>query len=133
MKQGVLILLILLSNLFGVEIGCIDSEQYTDSDCTIQETPQERHDDCFDTKNACITSPRSTSFSGEEDSVVPLVRRTNSGRQTHQGFKSPSRILKSGKIVDNNTAFSFQVSLIHFATGPRAANRYIYLIRHLII
>ena len=133
MKQLMLILLFILSNLFGVGVGRTDYEQLPDSNGAIYETPQERHNDRFDTKNACITSPRSTSFSGEEESTVPLMRRTNTGRQTHESSKTPSRILKSGKIVDNNTALSFQVSLIQFASGPRATNRYIYLIRHLII
>lgn len=79
-------------------------------------------------KDFCITATQGQSFSGEGNSNSVSPRTTSGGRRVQTQSKSTFRILKCGKVVDNNNIHPFLTSSFIILSGTCIHQRYLYAI-----
>lgn len=76
---------------------------------------------------------QASNFSSTNGSIFQNIRSFNSGRRIQPSGKSSSRLVKSGKLKDRNTFYSFQTDLKQFCSGIHTTGRYIHSICCLLI
>ena len=79
-------------------------------------------------RDFCITAAGGYSFSGESSSPVVSVRNTNAGRRLPSQVRSSFRMIKAGKVVDNNRLHPFLTLSFVKRSGPETSERYLYSI-----
>ena len=79
-------------------------------------------------REICLTAAQGYTFSGTDDSNTVSVRVTNSGRRTSQHARSTFRVVKSGKIIDNNHQHPFMAVPYAALSGMYLPERYLYSI-----
>lgn len=129
MKLFVLIFSLLLSFLAGGQKDVVSKSFPNDSQCNISEYPSaEAAADFTQNREICITAAQGYTFSGNNSTSSVSVRITQSGRRIHQPVRSTFRIVKGGKVVDNNHLHPFLAqSVVHLA-GIYLSARYLFSI-----
>ena len=87
----------------------------------------------YESKSFGILPARTACFSGENSSISPSFRSTNSGRRVHASGKAPFRVVKDGKVIDKHNFNTFQTDLKRFPSGIHSTNRYIHSLCRLLI
>ncbi len=87
----------------------------------------------YDSKSFCLLPSRTAGYSGDNNSVTPSVRTTNSGRRVQPSGKAPFRIIKDGKVIDRHNFYTFQTELKQFPSGIHSTDRYIHSLCQLLI
>ncbi len=133
MKLFVLILSVFLSSLF-----CDGNAQSEDCQCgfvgtVVESKGQDRNNNNPDCKSFGILPSHTAGYSGENNSVTPSVRSTNSGRRVSSLGKAPFRVIKDGKVIDRYNFYTFQTDLKQFSSGIHSTNRYIHSLCQLLI
>ena len=100
---------------------------YQGEDIWIGEAPSsDRSMDHRLNRDLCIASAQSYSFSGGSNIQSVSLRTSQTGRRTSPETKSTSRIVKSGKIIDNNHLHPFLTLSFCVLSGPFTSERYLY-------
>jgi hypothetical protein len=125
-KQVTLILSFLLFFLSGgraeVVTGSQESGQYSVSEG--QST--NKTSDYTQNRELCIAAAQGYTFAGEGGASSVLVRVPQSGRRTQPQIRSTFRIVKGGRIIDNNHLHPFLAqSFVHLA-GMYLSDRYLF-------
>ena len=127
MKMIALILSLILSLFGGGRSQSVSEIVNQETGCSVSKAPSsEKAVDHALNRDICITSSQGYSFTGNESVNSVLVRNSNSGRRTSQETKSTSRIVKSGKVIDNNNLHPFLTPFFFTLSGPRTSERYLY-------
>lgn len=127
MKLTVLILSLLLSLLTGGRVGgAAPAYPQEDDSYSIAEVPASRQPSDFAAnRDICLTAAQGYTFAGDSTVTSLSVRSTTSRRTTSQ-TKSNFRIIKDGKVVDNNHSHPFMAQSFTMLSGPRISERYIF-------
>ena len=129
MKLLTLILSLLLS-LFArgkADIVCV--VQSAASQCSVSErSSSQKTVDHSLYRDICITAAQGYSFTGNNSANFVSVRTTNAGRRTSPQAKSTFRIIKAGKVIDNNNLHPFLTPSFITLSGTRTSERYLYSI-----
>ena len=95
--------------------------------CSVGETPSsDRSMDHRLNRDMCMILARSYSFTEGSNVQSVSVRNSRSGRRTSPDTKSTSRIVKSGKVIDNNHLHPFLTISFCVLSGPLTSDRYLY-------
>lgn len=118
MKLLVLILSFLLSFLSGGRTDVVEADLQNEGQCTDQAPNRE----------ICITATPGYTFAGGGGSNTVSIRLTQSGKRTSPQVRSTFRIIKGGKVIDNNHLHPFMArSVVHLA-GLFISERYLFSI-----
>lgn len=128
MKPVVLILSILLSFLFGGKTDAVSTGGATDTPYCVSESPSpDKTADCPLNREFCISAVQGYSFAGN-NSTNSVSGRTQPGRRIQPQIRSSFRMVKDGKVVDNNHLHPFLArSIVHLA-GILIPERYLFSI-----
>ena len=128
-KPFVLILSFLLSLFFGVRTEVESSRFLSDGQCNISESPSTEHiADYTHNRDICITAAQGYTFAGNNSTNSVSVRTSQSGRRINPQVRSTFRIVKGGKVIDNNHMHPFLAqSVVHLA-GIYISERYLFSI-----
>ena len=129
MKLLTLILSLLLSLFAGGRANSVSELQPDGSQCSISErSSSEKTVDHSLNRDICITAAQGYSFTGNNSTNSVSVRTTNAGRRTSPQTKSTFRVVKSGKVIDNNNIHPFLTPSFITLSGTRTSERYLYSI-----
>lgn len=124
MKCFVLILSLLLSLFSGGKPDNVSGVSSAESRYAVYHTIN---------RDICITAAQGYSFTGNNSTNSVSVRTTNTGRRPSPQTKSTFRIVKSGKVIDNNNLHPFLTPSFIALSGTRTFERYLYSICRLRI
>ena len=130
MKHLVLILSILLSFLSGGKDACVRSVPVPaghPETAVCQTTPERTTDGRMMNKEFCLSPVQGGGITGA-GSHSSSVRNTNPGRRLPQSTRSASRIVKAGKIIENNHLHPFLTPFFRKLSGTDMPERYLYSI-----
>jgi len=134
MKCFVLILSLLLSLFSGGKPDNVSEVSSAESRYSVSErSSSENAVDHTLNRDICITAAQGYSFTGNNSTNTISVRTTNAGRRTSPQTKSTFRIVKSGKVIDNNNLNPFLTPSFVTLSGTRTFERYLYSICRLRI
>lgn len=128
-KQVVLILSFLLSLFSGgrTDVVCDSSSQ--DVLCAVTEDQSHENTAGYArSKDLCITAAQGYSFSGDSNPNSVSIRVTQSGRRTQSQVRSTFRIIKGGKVIDNNHSHPFLAESVSHQVGMYVPQRYLFSI-----
>lgn len=129
MKILTLILSLLLSLFSGDKAGRVSDVQEAVGQCSISErSSSEKTVDHSLNRDICITAAQGYSFTGSNSTNSVSVRTSNTGRRTSPQTKSTFRVVKSGKVIDNNNIHPFLTPSFIKLSGTRTSERYLYSI-----
>lgn len=129
MKILTLILSLLLSLFSGDKAGRVSDVQEAVGQCSISErSSSEKTVDHSLNRDICITAAQGYSFTGSNSTNSVSVRTSNTGRRTSPQTKSTFRVVKSGKVIDNNNIHPFLTPSFITLSGTRTSERYLYSI-----
>ena len=129
MKILTLILSLLLSLFSGDKAGRVSDVQEAVGQCSISErSSSEKTVDHSLNRDICITAAQGYSFTGSNSTNSVSVRTSNTGRRTSPQTKSTFRVVKSGKVIDNNNIHPFLTPSLITLSGTRTSERYLYSI-----
>ena len=129
MKILTLILSLLLSLFSGDKAGRVNDVQEAVGQCSISErSSSEKTVDYSLNRDICITAAQGYSFTGSNSTNSVSVRNSNTGRRTSPQTKSTFRVVKSGKVIDNNNIHPFLTPSFIKLSGTRTSERYLYSI-----
>ena len=129
MKILTLILSLLLSLFSGDKAGRVSDVQEAVGQCSISErSSSEKTVDHSLNRDICITAAQGYSFTGSNSTNSVSVRASNTGRRTSPQTKSTFRVVKSGKVIDNNNIHPFLTPSFIKLSGTRTSERYLYSI-----
>ena len=133
MKILVLILTMLLSCSCSYRTSGDRETQELVAVAVVESGNQDDNKKNADYRPSGILPARTAVYSGEDTSVTPSVRSTNSGRRVQHSNKSPFLVIKTGKDIDRNNLHSFLTDLKRFPSGIHSTNRYIHSLCQLLI
>lgn len=131
MKHLVLIFSFLLTFLSegrtGMEV--VSTNSSSSSQCNVSEcSSTENAGDFTQNREICITAAQGYTFAGNNSTNSISVRITQTGKRTSPQVRSTFRIVKGGKVIDNNHLHPFLAqSFVHLA-GIYIAERYLFSI-----
>ena len=132
MKHLVLILSFLLSFLSGGKDACVRSVPAPaglPKTAVCRTTPERTTDGRMMNKEFCLSPVQGGGIAGAgAGSHSSSVRNTNPGRRLPQSTRSTSRIVKAGKIIDNNHLHPFLTPFFRKLSGTDMPERYLYSI-----
>ena len=129
MKFLTLILSLFLSLFSGGRVNSVSEEQLDGNRYSVSErSSSEKTIDHSINRDICITAAQGYSFTGNNSTNSVSVRTTNAGRRTSPQTKSTFRVIKSGKVVDNNNIHPFLTPSFITLSGIRTSERYLYSI-----
>ena len=129
MKHLALILSILLSFLSGGRTDVLDKSSQNEGQCSVSESSStDKTTDCTQNREICITAAQGYSFAGGSNTHSVSIRVTQSGRRTSPQVRSTFRIIKGGKIIDNNHLHPFLAQSIVHQAGIYISDRYLFSI-----
>jgi len=133
MKHFLIIIGLILSSYFGGSLPA-DEKVRDISQCTVVASDnRDTSTRDYDCKTFCILPSRTAVYSGENSSITPSVRSTNSGRRIQSSGKAPFRVIKAGKVIDRHNYCTFQTELKQFSSGIHSTNRYIHSLCQMLI
>ena len=124
-----LILTLLLSLFFGDKGVKASVNPETDSNFCVSESPSK--DSTADhslNRDLCITAAQGYTFAGNNTTNSVSVRTSQTGRRTSPQTKSGFRIVKDGKVIDNNHAHPFLAQSFQLRSGIHLSERYLFAI-----
>ena len=134
MKCFVLILSLLLSLFSGGKPDNVSGVSSAESRYSVSErSSSENAVDHTINRDICITAAQGYSFTGNNSTNSVSVRTTNTGRRPSPQTKSTFRVVKSGKVIDNNNLHPFLTPSFVALSGTRTFERYLYSICRLRI
>ena len=134
MKCFVLILSLLLSLFSGGKPDNVSEVSSAERRYSVSErSSTENAVDHTINRDICITAAQGYSFTGNNSTNTISVRTTNAGRRSSPQTKSTFRIVKSGKVIDNNNLNPFLTPSFVTLSGTRTFERYLYSICRLRI
>ena len=133
MKFHILILTAILSSLFCDRNVCCEDIRCGNDGVIAEAKGQNQDNNNPDCRAYGILPSRTAEYSGENSSVTPSVRSTNSGRRVQPSGKTDFRVIKNGKVIDRHNFHTFQTSLKRFPSGIHSTNRYIHSLCQLLI
>lgn len=130
----VLILSFLLSLFCGGREGQSGERSGTENPCSLSASPAtETPSDYAPSRDLCVTAAQGWSFAGGDSSNSVSVRNTQTGRRITPQTKSTVRVVKGGKIVDNNHIHPFLSPDFVRLSGTHTSERYLFSICRLRI
>ena len=130
----VLILSLLLSLFPGGKPDNVSGVSSAESRYSVSErSSSENAVDHAINRDICITAVQGYSFTGNNSTNSVSVWTTNAGRRTSPQTKSTFRVVKSGKVIDNNNLHPFLTPSFIALSGTRTFERYLYSICRLRI
>lgn len=96
--------------------------------CVAEASSPDTNADCSLNRDLCITAPLGQSFTGDGSSNSISVRTTNTGRRTSPQTRCSFRVIKGGKVIDNNRNHPFLTPLFVPLSGTRISERYLFSI-----
>lgn len=128
MKLTVLILSLLLSLFSGGRgDGAAPACPQEETPYSIAEIPSSRQPaDFAANRDICLTAAQGYAFAGDSTVTSFSARSTSTSRRTTSQTKSNFRIIKDGKVVDNNHSHPFLAQSFTLLSGPHIAERYIF-------
>ena len=119
MKRVVIILSFILSLFWGgqTEAAAPLREAAGSGSCVSQD---------IRSRDICLTSAQGYSFSGDSSTNYVSVRTSQTGRRTPPQTKSTFRILKGGKVVNNNHLHPFLSGSFLPLSGTHISQRYLF-------
>ena len=127
MKSLVLILSLVLSFFFGGKDGIVSEVSPGGDSVSVTASPSsEKQTDRALNREICITAAQGYTFAGNETSNFVSVRTAQSGRRTTPQTRSNSRIVKGGKVIDNNHLHPFLSQSILQLGGTHISDRYLF-------
>ena len=79
-------------------------------------------------REMCIASAQGYTFAGTDSNNGVSIRTAPNGRRTSQQTRSSSRIVKCGKIIDNNRLHPFLAQPVLPLSGTHVSERYLFAI-----
>ena len=129
MRLAALILSILLSFLAGERTTDTHAYSQNAGHCSVSESQSnEKTADYTRNRELCIAAAQGYTFAGGGSTNSVLVRVTQSGRRTQPQVRSTFRIIKDGKIIDNNHLHPFLAQSIVHQAGVYISDRYLFSI-----
>ena len=129
MKTLLLILSLLLSLFSG---GRNKADAVVSSDegtyCVAEASPSDSKADYSLNRDLCLTAAQGQTFAGDGSSNSVSVRTTHSGRRTSPQTRSTFRLVKGGKIIDNNRTHPFLTPVFVPLSGLHISERYLFSI-----
>lgn len=133
LRTVLLIVSFLLSFLYGGQVGCVDlpedrfHPQETLGGISEGSSPEKDSAHAFG-REFCIASVQGYCFAGSENTNSVSVRVTQTMRRYPPRSRSTFRMVKDGKVIDNNRTHPFLAqSLVHSA-GFYLVERYLFSI-----
>ena len=129
MKPFVLIFSFLLSLLSGGRTEVASTNPSSGAQCHVSEYPATESITGFaHNREICITAAQGYTFAGDDSTSSVSIRIPQSGKRTTPQVRSTFRIVKAGKVIDNNHLHPFLAqSVVHMA-GIHIAERYLFSI-----
>lgn len=129
MKLVVLILSFLLSFLSGGRTEVVNTSSQDNGRYSVSESQStEKTADYTQNRELCITAAQGYTFEGGGNSNSVSIRVTQSGKRTSPQVRSTFRIIKGGKIIDNNHLHPFLAQSIVHQAGMYISDRYLFSI-----
>ena len=127
MKFLTLILSLVLSFFFEGKDGNVSeiSAQESTVNVTASSSSEKQTNQALN-REICIAAAQGYTFAGNETSNFVSVRTAQSGRRTSPQTRSTSRIVKGGKIIDNNHLHPFLAQPILPLGGTHISERYLF-------
>ena len=127
MKAFGLILSFFLSLLFGGKADDVVSEPGADGQYSIAEAPSKDNTaDLTRNREICITAAQGYSFAGGDSTHSVSVRINSGGRRITPQTKSSFRVIKGGKVIDNNHEHPFLAQPFVHQAGVFLPERYLF-------
>lgn len=134
MKCLVLILSLLLSLFSGGKPDNVSEVSSAENRYSVSErSSSENAVDHTLNRDIRITAAQGYSFTGYSSTNSVSVRTANTGRRPAHQTKSTFRVVKSGKVIDNNNLHPFLTPSFVALSGTRTFERYLYSICRLRI
>jgi hypothetical protein len=107
--KTLLLILSLLLSLFSGGKNKADTVVPSDegSYCVAEASSSDTKADFSLNRDLCITVAQGQTFAGDGSSNSVSVRTTNTGRRTSPQTRSTFRVIKGGKVIDNNRTHPF--------------------------
>ena len=126
-KSFILVLSFLLSLFFGGKEGNSSAVSSREGSCNVAAAPSsDKPSDLTQNREICIAAAQGYTFAGSENSYTVSVRTTNTGRRTSPQTKSTFRIVKGGKVIDNNHLHPFLALSFVQLSGLHISERYLF-------
>lgn len=127
MKHLTLILSLVLSFFFGEKDGIVSEVSPGDNSVSVTASPSsEKQTDRALNREICISAAQGYTFAGNESSNFVSIRTAQSGRRTSPQTRSNSRIVKGGKVIDNNHLHPFLAQPVLQSGGTHISERYLF-------
>ncbi|GEM_PF-2559739 len=134
MNCFVLIFSLLLSLFSGGISDNVSEVSFSESRYSVSErSSSENAMDCAFSRDICITAIQGYSFTGNNSTNFVSIRTTNTGHRASFQTKSTFRMVKLGKVIDNNNLHPFLTPSFVALSGTRTFERYLYSICRLRI
>lgn len=115
--KTILLILSLLLSLFSADKSKADAAVSSDTGSF-----------CYAEASSCVTAPLGQSFNGDGSPNSISLRTTNMGRRTYPQTRCSFRVIKDGKVIDNNRTHPFLTPLFVILSGTRISERYLFSI-----
>lgn len=126
MKTYALILSFLLSLFSWGGFDAVDPVQAAQRKDSLTAGPVEQTTDFTQNQELCFFASQGYSISGGNGSQSVGVRVSPSGRRTSSQTKSPFRMVKAGKMIDNNHSYPFLTQSFERSSGLYISERYLF-------
>ena len=120
----ILSLLLTLFNGNKASETCVSSQESRHS--VTASSSSEKSNDIALNREICITAAQGYTFAGNESSNFVSIRTAQSGRRTSPQTRSNSRIVKGGKVIDNNHLHPFLAQPVLQSGGTHISERYLF-------
>jgi hypothetical protein len=127
-KLVTLILSFLLFFLSGGRAEVVTSSQKSGQYSVSEGQSTNKTSDYTQNRELCITAAQGYTFAGGGNSNSVSIRVTQSGKRTSPQVRSTFRIIKGGKIIDNNHLHPFLAQSIVHQAGMYISDRYLFSI-----
>lgn len=123
-----LILSVVFSLFFGGKQECISSKASVGEEVLAASHARDNVPDHSLHRDMCITASHGWTFSGGENSNTVLLGSSQVGRRTTQPTKTPTRLIRDGKVIDTHNFTPFLSAIFLKVYGAESFPRYLYSI-----
>ena len=128
MKTFFSILSVLLSLLFGRADAQTDAGALQEQSTLTEDASTDNPQDYSLNRDICLTSAQGYTFAGSENISSVSLRSNPTNRRTSPQTKSSFRMVKGGKVFDNNHQHFFQTQVYGLSSGGYISERYLFSI-----
>ena len=128
--KTLLLILSLLLSLFSFSKNKADTVALSDegSYCIAEASSSDTKVDYSRNRDLCITAAQGQTLAGDGASNFVSVRTTHTGRRTSPQNRSTFRVIKGGKVIDNNRTHPFLTPVFVPLSGTHIPERYLFSI-----